>query len=104
MNPSLLSLVFLHSLGFSQRALCRIFETRDNYEEIYESLDLATLQKLGFQSEKVNSLLSAKTKIDTVKIRDVLEKLEVRIVTKKDPDYPELLLQAPVHPYFLYVR
>ena len=104
MNQNLFSLVLLHSVGFSQRALCRIFETRDNYEEIYNDLDQVLLEKLGFKGEKINAILSAKTKIDTLKIQDVLKKLEVQIITKKDQSYPSLLRETPVCPYFLYVR
>lgn len=103
-DSSLLTLVYLHSLGFSQRALSRIFETRDNYEEVYNNLSPELLLKLWFKSEKIQTILGAKTKLDTEKIEDLLEKLEVKIVTLKDSEYPGLLRQTPVCPYFLYVR
>ena len=100
----LLSLVFLHSLGFSQRALSRIFEKNENYADFYTALSPAILKHLGFKEEKIQSLLAAKAKLDTTQISLTLEKLGVRIVTVKDPLYPELLAQTPVCPYFLYVR
>lgn len=101
---NLLFLVFLHSIGFSQRALSRIFEKEENYEYFYNKLSFQILEKLGFKGEKIQMILEAKKKLDTAKISELLRELSVQIVTIKNPLYPELLKQTPVCPYFLYVR
>ena len=46
MDHNLLALVYLHSLGFSQRALSRIFETRSDYGEVYDTLSRESLAHL----------------------------------------------------------
>ncbi len=104
MDQNLLSLVYLHSLGFSQRALSRIFEEQENYEAFYLGLDSKRLEQLKFKDDRIGAILAAKAKLDTAKIQDLLQKLDVKIVTLKDTEYPELLREAPVCPYFLYVR
>ena len=104
MDQNLLSLVYLHSLGFSQRALSRIFEEQENYQEFYLALDRKRLEQLKFKDERIDAILSAKTKLYTMKIKDILEKLNVEIITLHDSRYPELLGETPVCPYFLYVR
>ncbi len=101
---SFLPLVFLHSIGFSQKALARIFEHDENYEDFYNQIDYQFLQNLGFKEEKIQTVLEKKQKLDIVKITELIEKLHIQIITTKNPIYPELLLQTPVCPYFLYVR
>jgi DNA processing protein len=97
-------LVFLHSIGLSQRALARIFEKEENYEVFYTNLSMTTLKQQGFKDDKIQTILQAKTELDTVKITNLIEKLDIQIVTIHDEHYPELLRQTPVYPYFLYVR
>ncbi|MDD5198013.1 MAG: DNA-processing protein DprA [Candidatus Gracilibacteria bacterium] len=101
---NLLFLVYLHSIGLSQRALSRIFEKEENYEDFYNKLDFQILEKLGFKDEKIQIILKTKEEFDTTKISELIKKLDVQIITLKDPLYPELLRQTPVCPYFLYVR
>ncbi|HBB27147.1 TPA: hypothetical protein DCZ36_01460, partial [Candidatus Gracilibacteria bacterium] len=100
----LLPLIYLHSIGFTQRALSRIFEKEENYEDFYNKLDYGVLKKLGFQEERIEKMLAEKQKLDTEKISNLVKNLEVKIITIHDPLYPELLKQVPVCPYFLYVR
>lgn len=100
----LLPLVFLHSIGFSQKALSRIFESSEEYGDFYDRLDYGLLQKLGLKEDRIQSILEKKQKLHTTKITEYIEKLGVQIITVKDPQYPELLRQTPVRPYFLYVH
>lgn len=97
-------LAYLHSLGFSQRSLVRIFATSDNYEEFYDNLSQESLKKLGLRDDKIATVLAKKQKLDTEKISYTLRSLGARIVTLKDDEYPELLRQTSICPYFLYVR
>jgi hypothetical protein len=41
-----LYLVFLHTIGFSQKALSRIFEGKNNYQEFYENIRHPILETL----------------------------------------------------------
>lgn len=97
-------LAYLHSLGFSQKSLVRIFATSDNYEEFYDALSQESLKKLGLRDDKIAIVLTKKQKLDTEKISYTLRSLGARIVTLKDDEYPELLRQTSICPYFLYVR
>lgn len=103
MDP-LVFLVFLHSIGLTQKALCRIFEHREDYNIFYKDLSHESLRKLGFKDEKIQMILQNKEKLDTEKIIGLIEKLNIEIITIHNPLYPELLLQTPVRPYLLYVR
>lgn len=100
----LLPLVYLHSIGFTQKALTRIFAKEENYEDFYDKLDRQVLTNLRFTEERILSLLEAKQKLDTDKISRLIRELGVQIITLTHPLYPELLGQTPVCPYFLYVR
>lgn len=100
----LLPLVYLHSIGFTQKTLSRMFAKEENYEDFYENLDHKILANLGFKDEKIQAILEAKEKLDTAKISELIEKLSVQIITITHPLYPELLGQTPVCPYLLYVR
>lgn len=97
-------LIYLHSIGFTQKALSRIFEDHEEYENFYNTFDQKKLLSLGFKEDKIQVLLAEKAKLDTGKISGLLEKLDIQIITIRDPLYPELLRETPVRPYFLYVR
>jgi len=97
-------LAYLHSLGFSQKSLVRIFATQENYEDFYNNLSRESLKKLGLKDDKIGIILEKKQKLDTEKISYTLRNLGVRIITLKDDEYPELLRQTSICPYFLYVR
>ena len=101
---SLLYLVFLHTIGFSQKALSRLFEKKTHYQEFYENIDQLTLEQLWYKADKISAILTAKEKLDIAKITHVIEALQVKIVTIWDVEYPELLRQVPISPYFLYIR
>lgn len=102
MNNHLLA--YLHSIGFSQKSLSRLFEHEENYEDFYRKLDSRILEKMGLKSEKIAIVLEKKRSLDEAKISNIFEKLGVQIVTRHHESYPSLLKESPVSPYFLYVR
>lgn len=97
-------LVYLHSIGFSQKSLGRIFEKNTNYEDFYNKLDREVLQKMKVREEKTTIVLEKKASLDTEKIQKTMEALSIQIIPISDERYPELLKQSPICPYFLYVR
>jgi len=100
----MINLIYLHSVGFTQRALSRIFEHDENYKDFYTALSHESLRKLGFKEERIQTILQKKEKLDIGKIHKLVQELDVQIITAKNPLYPELLQKTPVRPYFLYVR
>ena len=100
----MINLIYLHSVGFTQRALSRIFEHDENYKDFYTALSHESLRKLGFKEERIQTILQKKEKLDIGKIHKLVQELDVQTITAKNPLYPELLQKTPVRPYFLYVR
>lgn len=97
-------LVFLHSLGFSQRSLVKIFDKDQDYEGFYHRLDSSLLKRLGLRDEKIASVLEKKMNLQEDVILETLAKWRVQIVTMHDARYPPLLRETKIYPYFLYVR
>ncbi len=97
-------LVFLHSLGFTHKNLHEIFEKNTDYEKFYNNLSKKTLEKYFFKDEQIEKILELKNKLDTKKLEEKLKKLQVKIITIKDKNYPEKLKNISNPPYFLYVR
>jgi hypothetical protein len=63
---NLTSLAILHSAGFTHKDLKKIFETHENYEEIYESLIHGkTIELPWMTDERKNKILEKLGKINT---------------------------------------
>lgn len=99
-----LSIAFLHSLGFSQRALAKIFRDRTDYDAFYQSLSPDVLRLLGLRDDRIAQVLEKRAKLDEGAIAKQLESLGVEIVTIHDDRFPVLLREIPGAPFFLYVR
>ena len=57
----MINLIYLHSVGFTQRALSRIFEHDENYKDFYTALSHESLRKLGFKEERIQTILQKKS-------------------------------------------
>lgn len=97
-------LVYLHSIGLTQKMLLNIFETQTDYKKFYDELNPEILDKYADRPGNIPKILEAKKKLSHKKIDSVLDKLWVKIITIHDKNYPENLRQASNPPYFLYVR
>lgn len=97
-------LVYLHSLWLTHKSLHKIFENNQNYEEFFQKLSFQTLEKYIQNHENIDKILQIKQKLDTKKIDEKLKKLDVKIITIFDENYPEKLKNISNPPYFLYVR
>jgi DNA processing protein len=97
-------IVYLHSLGFSQRKLRRIFHDSHNYKGVFENISYSTLKKMGFSDLQCEKILEKKSKIQTDYIDKKLLEYGVDIIVYGSPEYPKNLSQIENAPYVLYVR
>lgn len=95
-------LVYLHSIWITQKKLLNIFEEKENYEEVFNDIKSWKFEKYNLKEiEKIKELLNI---LDTKKIDNILNELNIKIVTIKDKNYPNNLKNISNPPYFLYVR
>lgn len=97
-------LVWLHSLWFTHKKLHQIFEKTQNYKEIFDKISTSFLQFLGFNNSQIESILSKKDKINLDFLLKKLEERNVKIITIKDENFPEILKETSNCPYFFYLR
>ena len=97
-------LAYLHSIGFSQSNLSRIFFDRENYQEFFETFSLDTLTNLGIKTERAQSILKNRQMMKFSMIDATLKKFNIKILTLHDARYPILLKNITHPPFLLYVR
>lgn len=97
-------LVYLHSIGISQRVLFQMFLDSQDYQWVYEHLCYDFLKKYIDREETILKILEQKNILQTKNIDAKLQILWVQIITFWDKKYPENLKNISHPPYFLYVR
>jgi DNA processing protein len=105
MDKNIYFLAFLHSAGFTHKDLKKIFETHENYEEIYEWFITGKKRELPWMTdERKAKILGKLQNINTEWIKKVIEEKEIQLITIHSSVYPEKLRTIKQAPYFLYVR
>lgn len=84
-------LVWLHSLWFTNKKLHQIFEKTQNYKEIFDKISTSFLQSLCFNNSQIEKILDKKYKINLDFLIKKLEERNVKIITIKDENFPEIL-------------
>ena len=97
-------LAWLHAAWFTHPKLIEIFQTSQNYKEVYESMTYASLLWFGFTQAQADAILEKKQNLSLQQIQNKLLLRKARIVTLHDSEYPKQLLNIPHVPYILYVR
>lgn len=97
-------LVYLHSLGISQKKLFSIFEKEKNYKDFFENLNLSSLKAYFSQDNQIQKILEKKEKLKYKEIDTILEKNAIKIIVFWEQEYPKLLQEIAIPPFFLYVR
>jgi len=97
-------IVYLHSCWLSQLELTEIFSVETSAEEFYNSLNEHTLEKYVKNHDRREKIIENYSKLKTVHINTVLEKLNVNVIILWDDNYPENLKNIPHTPFVLYVR
>ena len=100
-----LSLALLHSAGFTHKDLKRIFETTENYQDIFDSLSEGNdIPTPWISMERKIKILETLKKLDQPKIKKIIEEKNISLITIKHPLYPEKLRTIKQSPYLIYVR
>lgn len=97
-------LPYLHSIWLSQRNLAKIFENNSDYEDFFNNLNFDNLEKYWIKNERINELLSNYNRINYKKIDEIIDKLQIKIITLNDREYPDNLRNIPNPPFILYIR
>lgn len=99
-------LVYLHSIWISQSQLYNIFyNTKDiSYKDFFENLEFYLRKTNLFKNNKIEDLVFSKKKLNKKEIDDIIKKLDIKIITIFDANYPENLKHIKKPPFFLYVR
>ena len=97
-------LIYLHSIGFSQKKLLSIFWSRKNYREIFEAISYKNLQRLGFFEKQISKILENKKNLKKEEIDKKILWEKVKFIVFWDEGYPKLLKEISNPPYLLYVK
>lgn len=97
-------LVYLHSLGFTHKNLHKIFENNSDYKAFFNNLSFENLKKFIENESQIQKVLDLKSKLDIKKLDEKIKKIQVKLITIHDKNYPEKLKNISNPPYFLYVR
>ncbi len=98
-------LAFLHTIGFTQQDLKKIFLENEYYEDFYKSISYDILVNIFWnKTEKIKKILSNIDKIDTEDILKLIQRLDIVLISIHDARYPEILKPLNHSPFFLYVR
>jgi hypothetical protein len=73
-------LVYLHSLGISQKKLFLIFEKGKNYKDFFENINLSSLKPYFSQDNQIQKILEKKEKLKYKEIDTILEKNAIKII------------------------
>ena len=96
-------LALLHSLWISQKKLNLIFEKNQNFKDFYENLNNSNLKNY-FLEKDIPKIIERKRNLNENFIQKVIEKNEVKLISKHDWDYPENLKHIPNSPFLIYVK
>lgn len=99
-------LALLHKIWFTQKNFHQIFtdEKDCDFKNFYENISFENLKKYKIQEAKITQILEFKQKIDKEKIFEKIDKLQIKIITFFDEDYPKNLKNIFNPPFLIYVR
>ena len=105
LDNDLLHLVFLHSAWLTHNDLKSLFSTQDIFDPVglWDSL-ISWQTDIAISEDRKQKILEKSKKIETEKIRMLLETKDIQIITWFDLSYPERLKTISHAPFFLYVR
>ncbi len=102
---SSVALVILHSGGFTQKDLQKLFENEQNYSGILEDLLWQKETTTPWMtSERRSKILEKLATIDTEKLEEILRTKNIDTITMDSDLYPEKLRTIKQAPYLLYIR
>lgn len=102
---NILSLVILHTGGFTHKDLKKLFELKQNYSDLLE--DFLYKKKTltpWMTDERRIKILERLGKVDILSIEKIINEKKIQIITIESEQYPEKLRTIKQAPYLLYVR
>ncbi len=97
-------LVWLHHIWISQRKLHKIFKNKENYKEVFNSINQKFLKKEDFKEKQIESILEKYKKINLENLKSILKERKVKIITIFDKNYPDNLKNISNPPFLFYLR
>lgn len=98
-------LALLHKIWFTHKNLFEIFSMKNlDFKLFYENLSFENLKKYKISENKILQILGNKKNLDEKNIFEKIDKLQVKIITFFDDDYPENLKNIFNPPFLIYVR
>ncbi|NRH20533.1 DNA-protecting protein DprA [Candidatus Gracilibacteria bacterium] len=102
---NILSLVILHTGGFTHKDLKKLFELKQNYSDLLEDFlyEKKTLTPWMTDERRIK-ILERLGKVDILSIEKIINEKKIQIITIESEQYPEKLRTIKQAPYLLYVR
>lgn len=97
-------LALLHSIGFTHKKLHKIFESQQNYKDVYENISKALLLKFWCNASQIKNILERKAKIKYSQILNIIHSREVQIITIFDEEFPDDFRELSSVPFVFYLR
>lgn len=97
-------LVYLHSIGISQKRLLYLFSKKENYKEFYEWLNISRLKHVWFSQQQIVKIMDKKHILQRECIDEKLKEEKISIIVLWDDNYPDNLSELSCPPFFLYVK
>jgi len=97
-------LALLHKIWINHKKLHIIFKDNLNYKEYYDNLSQNILKDIWYSDKQIEYILKEKSSNNIFKIKEVLEKRNVSIITINDNKYPEYLKHISNVPFLFYLR
>jgi len=97
-------IAYLHSLWVSQKVLGVLGKAGVHFQDFYEHLSTPLLEKYISRPQTIEKILASKKSFSPEKLDEILEKLQIQLITINSELYPLLLKHISNPPYLLYVR
>lgn len=97
-------IAYLHSCWFSHKELSDIFSVQKSSRDFFTGLTEEEMSKYIKNINRRQLILEKYQKLDIQKIDNLLEELQVNLITLFDESYPDSLKHIPHPPFVLYVR
>lgn len=93
----------LRVAGVKDKVVKILMDNLENYEDIFKLHSDQLRKYFMLEDNDINSILNSKD-VDLQKELDKLEKFNIKVISLKDEDYPELLKNISSPPVFLYYK
>lgn len=96
-------IAFNQDQDLGARTMQKLLHHFSSMDEAWHA-DVKKYQKCLFPEKIINKIMALKAKIDPNEELKKVEKLNIRVISVNDPQYPHLLKEIPDPPALLYIR